>query len=111
MFIHSYKNYCIKPQIENLTFSQMTFSEISRLNRTAPLNFDINFTPDYLSEFNIYSTDVIVGNSEDDITFQSFSKTGDPKGEITLSADAIQDQGMSMILGFDMMPCLIHRFR
>ena len=31
-----------KSQIENLTFSQMTFREISRLNRTTPLQISIN---------------------------------------------------------------------
>ena len=33
MSIHSHRNYC-KNQFENLTFSQMTFREISHLNRT-----------------------------------------------------------------------------
>ena len=95
MYVHSKSRKLLqKSQIENLTISQNTLREISHLNMTALLNFDINFAPDGLSKFIIYSTDVIVGKSEDDITFQSFSKTGDPKGEITLSADAIQDQGM-----------------
>ena len=39
MVIHSSENDCKKSLFKNLTFSQRTLREISRLNRTSPLLF------------------------------------------------------------------------
>ena len=42
MTIHIQENYLKKKtQLENFTFSKMTFREISRLNSTVSLSFDI----------------------------------------------------------------------